>query len=146
VVSLEFMPFSNIPDLAAGVELVRTVNRANLGLMVDLWHLVRSGTTLEELAGTPVELINGVELDDGSAGPVGDGYEDTILRRLLCGHGDFPVVEFIRTLRAMGWDGPWGLEIINAEYRRRPVREALASAYASTVDCLVRAGAMGVAR
>jgi sugar phosphate isomerase/epimerase len=140
VVAIEFMPFSNVPSLAAGVELVRAADHPNAGLMVDLWHLVRAGDTLADLARTPIDLITSVELDDGSASAVGDGYEDTIHRRLLCGTGDFPVVEFISTLSSMGWAGPWGLEIINSEYRKRPVGEALADAYATTVSCLARAG------
>ena len=66
----------------------------------------------------------------------GDGYEDTVLRRALCGEGDFPVEEFIGTLRSIGWEGPWGLEILSESYRRRPVDEAVRDAYATTARYL----------
>lgn len=140
VACLEFMPFSNVPTLAVGAELVRRAGHRNAGLMVDIWHLVRGGISLDELAAVPLELITGVELDDGDAQQVGSGYEDTVLRRKLCGQGDFPVVPFAETLAEMGWGGPWGLEVISEDYRRRPLREALADAYSTTARCLERAG------
>ncbi len=136
VVSLEFMPFANISTLAAALDLVRRADHANVGLMLDLWHLVRSGTSMEEVARLPLQHVSAVELSDGPARQQGDGYEDTVLRRALCGQGAFPVAEFVDTLRSMGWEGPWGLEILSETYRRRPLDEALAEAFATTARYL----------
>lgn len=133
VLSMEFMPFGNVSTLAQAVDLVRTADHRAGGLMIDLWHLMRGSGTLAELREVPIELITGVELDDGSNEPVGSGYEDTVHRRRLCGDGDFPVVEFIRTLEEMGWTGPWGLEIISEEYRALPLDEAVGRAYETTM-------------
>ncbi len=136
-VSVEFMPFSNLPTLAAAVDLVERADRPNVGLMIDIWHLERGSGTLAELAEVPLHLIKAVELNDGPAQPEGTGYEDTVLRRRLCGEGDFAVTEFVATLRSMGWQGPWGLEILSEVYRRRPLTEALADAFATTSRFLV---------
>jgi sugar phosphate isomerase/epimerase len=136
VVSLEFMPFANISTLTSALDLVERADHPNLGLMLDLWHLVRSSTTMEEVREVPLHRISAVELDDGPARARGDGYEDTVLRRALCGEGDFPVAEFIATLRSMGWEGPWGLEILSESYRRRPVEAAVRDAYATTARYL----------
>ena len=138
-VCMEFMPFSNVPTLAAGLDLLKHADHPNAGLMVDIWHLCRAGDTLADLAETPIELITGVELNDAAAVQVGSGYEDTVLRRQLCGNGDLPVVPFIQTLMRMGWPGPWGLEIINENYRKRPVPEALRDAYATTTAAIEEA-------
>ncbi len=140
LVALEFMPFSNIATLAQGLELVRTAGHPNGGLMVDLWHLVRGSGTLEELSRVPLKYITGVELDDGDAVQIGTGYEDTVLRRKLCGQGRFPVADFIRTMRSIGWPGPWGVEIISEQYRRRPVRSAVAEAFTTTMAAFAEAG------
>jgi hypothetical protein len=35
VVALEFMPYSGVPDLATGWEIVATADRPNSGLLVD---------------------------------------------------------------------------------------------------------------
>ncbi|WP_405150320.1 sugar phosphate isomerase/epimerase [Sphaerisporangium sp. NBC_01403] len=130
-VALEFMPFSNIDTLARGLDLVRTAGHPAGGLMVDLWHVERGGATLEELAQVPLALIKGVELDDGDAQQVGDGYTDTVLRRRLCGQGSFRVAEFINVMRDIGWTGPWGVEILSETYRTRPLESAVAEAYAT---------------
>jgi sugar phosphate isomerase/epimerase len=139
VLSMEFMPFADVSTLAQAVDLVRTAGHPGGGLMIDLWHLMRGSGTLEELRSVPLEYITGVELDDADAQQVGTGYEDTVLRRKLCGQGDFPVVPFIRTLQAMGWSGPWGLEIISETYRKRPMPEAVAEAFTTTMASLAAA-------
>lgn len=144
-VAFEFMPFANVATLAQGVELVRTAGHPNGGLMIDLWHLIRGSGTLDELSRVPVEYITGMELDDGDAQQIGTGYEDTVLRRRLCGQGVFPVVEFIRTVRSIGWSGPWGVEIISEQFRKRPMPEAVADAYATTMAAFADANNGAVA-
>jgi len=140
-VALEVMPFSNVNTLARGVEVVRTAGHPCGGLMIDLWHIMRGGGTLAELAEVPPEFITGVELDDGDAEQVDDGYRDTVLRRRLCGQGTFPVAEAISVLRGLGWQGPWGVEILSESYRVRPLSEAVAEAYATTMACFAQADA-----
>jgi hypothetical protein len=36
-----------------------------------------------------------------------------------------------RALRAAGWAGPWGVEILSETFRRLPVGEAVAAAFAT---------------
>src|SRR5262249_61387056 len=43
LVHLEFLPWAGIPDLAMACEIVRGAARPNGGLLVDSWHLFRSG-------------------------------------------------------------------------------------------------------
>ena len=136
IVSMEFMPFSTIATLAAGLDVVERADHPNAGLMVDLWHLQRSGATYDELAAVPLSRVTGVELSDAAAEQVGTGLEDTVLRRRLCGEGDFDIAGFVATMRAMGWDGPWGLEILSETYRRRPLVEAVRDAYLTTAPYL----------
>ena len=52
-------------------------------------------------------------------------------RRRLCGEGAFDLQGCIRALRAAGWTGPWGVEILSEAFRRLPVREAAAAAFAT---------------
>lgn len=133
-VALEFMPFSNINTLARGIELVTTAGHPAGGLMIDLWHVERGGATLEELAQVPLGLVKGVELDDGDAQQVGDGYSDTVLRRRLCGQGSFRIAEFINIMRDIGWTGPWGVEILSETYRVQPLDTAVPQAYATAAS------------
>jgi sugar phosphate isomerase/epimerase len=72
-----------------------------------------------------------VELNDADRDVVGDLYSDTIDRRRYCGEGSFALGTFIHALRAIGWPGPWGVEILSVEHRRAPVGAALKKAYLS---------------
>ena len=90
----------------------------------------RAGSTPPaELATVPLQSIVGVELSDADPDQVGTLFEDTANRRRLCGQGSFDLRGCIRALRAAGWTGPWGVEILAEDFRRLPVREATAAAF-----------------
>jgi sugar phosphate isomerase/epimerase len=140
VIALEFMPFSNVSTLDRAIQLVRTAGHPAGGLMIDMWHIMRGGPhQLLQIADVPIELITGVELDDGDAEQVDDGYSDTVLRRRLPGQGDWPVHELVRMLQEKGWAGPWGVEIISETYRVRPLEEALPEVVSATLAQFERA-------
>jgi sugar phosphate isomerase/epimerase len=124
-VALEFMPFANISTLDDAVAIATMAGHPSGGLLVDLWHVQRSGLDPAGIASVPIELIFAVELDDGTAAPVGDPYDDTCLRRLVPGDGEFAVAEFAAALLRIGWNLPWGVEIISETFRARDLEESL---------------------
>jgi sugar phosphate isomerase/epimerase len=130
-VGLEFLPWSNIRTVHDGLRLVEEAGHDAGGLVVDVWHTERAGTPPAELAAVPLRRIVGVELSDADAGQVGSLFEDTANRRRLCGEGAFDLQGCIRALRAAGWTGPWGVEILSEAFRRLPVAEAAAAAFAT---------------
>jgi sugar phosphate isomerase/epimerase len=140
-VALEFLPMANIRNLQDGLRLVTKADHPAGGLLIDVWHVERSGTPLSEVATVPLKRIVAVEIDDADAEPLPSLWDDTIHRRRLPGDGDFDLTGFIRTLRAVGWTGPWGVEMISEEYRTTPLEEAVAAAYRATADQLARAQA-----
>ena len=139
MVAIEPMPFSAIATVPAGAEIIAAAAHPAAGLVIDAWHVFRAGTSLDELrnALTP-EMICGVELDDAAAQPVGSLFEDTVDNRLLCGDGIFDLPGLVSVLRALGFDGPWGVEILSTSFRTLPVREALKLAAHSTRQVLER--------
>jgi sugar phosphate isomerase/epimerase len=122
---LEFFPWSNIKTLHDGLELVEAAGHDAAGVVVDAWHVARADTPASDLASVPLRRIVGVELDDADADVVGTLFEDTVHRRRYCGDGTFDLAGIITALRTAGWTGPWGVEILSAEHRGLPVREAL---------------------
>jgi sugar phosphate isomerase/epimerase len=140
LLSFEFMPFSNVPTLAAAVDLVQRADHPAAGLCLDTWHTSRAGTPLAEIAALPAGVITAVELDDGTRDQVGDAYDDTVLRRRYPGDGEFDVSGFVSAVAAAGWDGPWGVEIISEAHRVRPLEESLPEVYASTRRAVTDAG------
>ena len=130
-VGLEFLPWSNIRTVHDGLRLVRDAGHDAGGLVIDVWHTERAGTPPAEFAAVPLRHIVGVELSDADADQVGTLFEDTANRRRLCGEGAFDLQGCIRALRAAGWAGPWGVEILSEAFRRLPVGEAVAAAFAT---------------
>lgn len=136
-VAIETMPFSFISTVPMGAEIVSAAEHPAVGLLVDAWHVFRAGTSLEELRDslTP-EIIFGVELDDAAAAVVGSLFEDTVNNRLLCGQGTFDLNGLVSLLRDVGFDGPWGVEILSTSFRALPVRDALQLAAKSALAVL----------
>jgi sugar phosphate isomerase/epimerase len=136
-VAIETMPFSAIATVPMGAEIVAASGHPATGLLVDAWHVFRAGTSLDELRATlRPKMIFGVELDDAAPEIIGTLFEDTVDRRLLCGDGCFDLTGLVATLRELGFDGPWGVEILSETYRALPVADALKLAAGSALSVL----------
>jgi sugar phosphate isomerase/epimerase len=136
-VAIETMPFSAIATVPMGAEIVAAAGHPAAGLLVDAWHVFRAGTTLAELhAAVAPEMIFGVELDDAASEVVGTMFEDTVDNRLLCGEGTFDLAGLVATLRDLGFQGPWGVEILSTTFRALPVDQALVLAAESAMSVL----------
>ena len=138
-IGLEFMAFTNIPTLSKAMELIRAADHPCIGLEIDAWHIDRCHTTMEELATVPLSAIMGVELDDGLHHQTDDAYRDTVDNRMIPGRGEFPLIDLVNTLVGIGWQGPWGVEILSAEYRTLDVAQALAETADATFALLADA-------
>jgi sugar phosphate isomerase/epimerase len=120
-----------------GAEIITAAGHPAAGLFVDAWHVFRAGTTLAELhTALNQDMIFGVELDDAAAEMVGSMFKDTVDNRLLCGEGTFDLMGLVATLRSLGFDGPWGVEILASDFRVLPVDQALKLAADSALTVL----------
>jgi len=119
-VALEFVPFTAVPDLRTALELLRRADRPNAGLVIDLWHLARSGDAPAALADVPPELISTVQLADGPREPLPDLIEDAVRARRLPGAGELPIADGIETLRRIGVRAPIGPEVYVEAWSTRP--------------------------
>jgi sugar phosphate isomerase/epimerase len=136
-IAIETMPFSAIATIPMGAEIITAAGHPAAGLLIDAWHVFRAGTTLADLrsALTP-EMIFAVELDDAAPETVGTLFEDTVDNRLLCGDGCFDLPGLVAVLRELGFDGPWGVEILSTSFRKLPVDQALKLAADSAMTVL----------
>jgi sugar phosphate isomerase/epimerase len=132
VAVLEPIAFTNVPDLATALAILGDSAGQGGALMLDAWHVTRAGMSFAEIAGLPKGWIGGVELDDGTLTPVGTPLEDTLDRRRLCGEGEFDLAGLIAAVRASGYDGAWGVEIISDEQRARGLDEAAQRSFDTT--------------
>jgi sugar phosphate isomerase/epimerase len=132
-IALEPMPFGQIRDLRAAVDVIDRAGHAAGGVTLDIWHMTRAGVDLADIADLPGRDVVVVELSDARAELVGTMIDDTLDRRLLCGEGDVDVVGFIRAVRSTGFTGPWGVEILSEEHRRRSLRSQARLSYITTM-------------
>lgn len=121
---IEMIPFSDLPTLDAVLDIAAGAGAANGGLLIDIWHVVRSGASYEDILRVPARYILAAELDDAELALHGDMHEDTMHHRRLCGEGEFDVPAFIDAMTRAGYRGPYGVEILSREHRRLPVAEA----------------------
>lgn len=109
-VSLEFFPWTVVPDLKAALAVVENAG-SGPGILVDSLHFDRSGSTVETLQGVPPERLRFAHLCDA---PVCPPYStDDLLfagraERLPPGEGDIPLGAF---LAALPRDVPLALEV-----------------------------------
>ncbi|MDI2035619.1 sugar phosphate isomerase/epimerase family protein [Paenarthrobacter nitroguajacolicus] len=135
-IALEPVAFTLIRSIPAAADLMRLVDMPDCGLIIDYWHIFRNGTSLDDVARKlTAEQIFGVELNDADATVRGTLFEDTRDNRRYCGEGDQDVTGFIRTLQGLGFQGPWGVEMLSNEHRALPLREALEKARSTALSC-----------
>jgi sugar phosphate isomerase/epimerase len=124
LVTLEFLPWTGVPTLGAAIDIVQAAGRGNGGVLVDSWHLFRSGATLADLAAMPGALLGYVQIDDAPSRGEDDMAEETTHRRLVPGEGDLDLVGFVRTLGDLGYAGPIGVEVYSDALGAQPPADA----------------------
>lgn len=140
-IAIEPTAFSTMPTLDLAVDLVKDVAHSHAGLLLDVWHVYRSGMDYRTMAEiVPPEYVFGVELDDGAREAIGSFFEDGFDNRVLCGEGDFDVLSFIKAIRSLNYQGPWGVEHMSHHHRSLPPEEASSQAFEAAQRCLAAAG------
>jgi sugar phosphate isomerase/epimerase len=142
-IAFEPMPFGNVADLVTARRLIDQAGEPVGGLLLDLWHMARAGIGNSSIAALPRGYVIAAELDDAAETVAGTLLEDTLYRRRLCGEGSQDVTGFIRAVRATGFSGPWGVEILSAEFRRLDLRAQVTRSYRTTAHALRRAAPSG---
>ena len=122
-VSVEFMPMTELLSLEDAVRLLDRTKDERVGIVIDIWHFVLSGSRWSTLKALPVERIGFVQIDDATADAKGTSAEDCMDRRLLPGEGSFPLAQFRDVLNAKGYRGVVSVEVLSREWRSRPIDE-----------------------
>ncbi len=129
----EMMPFSTIDSVEKAVELVSGAGANNGGICFDFWHISKLRIPHEKVAATPKPYVVSIEINDGTWECPWSLHEDTINHRLFCGDGEYDVKGFVSAMLKAGYDGPWGIEVLNAHWRKKPLGETTKKAFESTI-------------
>lgn len=113
-VELEFVPIAGVSDLAGTIDVLRTANRENAGLMIDIHHFHRSGDKVEDLDALPREWFRFLHLCD-APGQIPTSKEEMtrILReeRLYVGEGGIDVASIVNRIPEV----PYSIELPHAK-------------------------------
>ena len=117
-VSIEWLPWSGLPDLKTLWKLIQAVGADNLGIVFDTWHWLRQpgGPDFETLRTIPGSRIHCVQLDDTTR--VGSGEDlmmESMTKRLLPGDGEVDWPAVLAALDEIGADPIWAPEVFNVE-------------------------------
>ena len=98
-IGLEFMGMTaGCRSLDHAAWFVDQVARPNLGIAIDMLHLVRTGGTVADVAALGSHHFSYAQICDGHGLHVSDYYMEEALGRELPGEGDFPVQAIIEAL------------------------------------------------
>jgi sugar phosphate isomerase/epimerase len=124
---IEFLPDTGIPDLPVALDLVRAVGDDNLRVMLDTWHLARTGGGPAQLQGDAPALIGGLQVSDRCKVQDSQPYVK-MSGRYLPGEGELPLIDILAPVMATHPDLPVGVEVLNDHMRAMPAAEAAAAA------------------
>ncbi|WP_420639668.1 sugar phosphate isomerase/epimerase family protein [Candidatus Poriferisocius sp.] len=117
-VSIEFLPWTGIPDLATAWELLQRADADNSGIMVDTWHWYRQpgGPNPDLLRRIPGDRLRVVQLCDATAEPPDavDLATETMTSRLAPGDGAVDFAEVMGILGHVGAAPIWFPEVFSA--------------------------------
>jgi sugar phosphate isomerase/epimerase len=114
-VDLEFPSWTETPDLNAAVRVLRGADRPNAGLLIDLLHFARSGSSVADLRQLPAEWFHFVHVCDAPPGvpPTNEELIHTArFERLFPGEGG---IDIHGILGALPPGLPYALEIPKAQ-------------------------------
>ena len=139
-VGFELMPFAMIQTLEDSLRLVEEAGADNGGVCLDTWHIVKLKIPFDRVRRIPLQYITSVELNDGTFECPWSLHEDTVNHRRFCGQGEFDVTGFIQAVRDVGYDRPWGIEVLSEELRKWPLERLTTEAFRTTMAQFSRIG------
>jgi sugar phosphate isomerase/epimerase len=57
--------------------------------------------------------------------------DEPINHRALPGEVEVPIAEYVAAVRAAGYEGPWGIEVLSQKLRALPIEEIFDRAYST---------------
>jgi sugar phosphate isomerase/epimerase len=105
----ELAPSLTVGDLPTALAAVRHVGRPDFNLLIDTMHVIRSGSTIADIAALDPALIGYVQLCDAPLTPRFESYfEESMFERMVPGEGELGLRELLAVLPA---DRVYSLEL-----------------------------------
>jgi sugar phosphate isomerase/epimerase len=111
--SLEFAAWLGVGTVQSALRVVETASQTNSAVLLDPFHLFRSGGSVSDIASIPANLLPYAQFCDASGvapATVAAISEEARFDRKLPGEGGLPLADFVT---ALPFDTPLGLEVPN---------------------------------
>jgi sugar phosphate isomerase/epimerase len=124
---LEFLPFLPMASIAQTHEVLDAAGMTGPHFVVDSWHFFNGpdGKSADggwaALSSIPADRIAFAQFNDHGPLQSDDLLTETIEKRVLPGEGIFDLKRFVACLRASGFDGIVGTEMISKDLRFQPI-------------------------
>lgn len=120
---LEFMPWTNVKNLAQANYIVEQSGQDNAAILIDSLHFDRSDSTLDQVKALPSSRLNYVQLCDGLADY--DPSDEGLIKiarsnRMVPGQGD---IDMLGLIRALPRNITLAAEVPNLDLAKRPALE-----------------------
>jgi len=129
-------------DIASGLQGADDVAAAsgtdNVGLLVDCFHWFNSEGNAMDLASIPVEQVVHVHINDAPAVPLDEQVDN--VRFLPGDKGTIDITAFLKTLAAIGYEGPVATEVLGTALDGLTPDEKAAATIDSEIKCFALAG------
>ncbi len=119
-----------VHSMAETLELIDTIDRSNVGLILDSWHWYHALETAEDISKLKNEQVVAVDLNDGTADMDRKAMQDTT-RELPAATGVIDVGAFLDALADIGYDGPVRAEPFSAALNAMDDEAAVAATAAA---------------
>lgn len=116
--AVEYSAYTHLSNLGDAYRLCDEVGWERAGVLLDSLHVFRAGTSWEELAALRSGQVSMVQFSDALAVRPADLVDDSRNARRLPGDGELPLRQFVRAVRATGFDGPVAPEVLSSAVRQ----------------------------
>ncbi|SDI40110.1 2-keto-myo-inositol isomerase [Alteribacillus bidgolensis] len=136
-VALEFVghPQCTINTFGQAYDIVETVNRSNVGLVLDCFHFHAMGSDMEDLKKANADKIFILHIDDTEDFPIGFLTDED---RVWPGQGAIDLEGIISTVKEKGFDGAVSVELFRPEYYKLDPDEVIKTAKDTSLEVLNR--------
>lgn len=124
-VALEFVPDGGMKDLASARRIAELSGEPNCAVLLDTWHLARSGGTIADIRDLPPGAIGAFQLADRIEPPPGTPYVP-MSGRSLPGEGELPLRETVTAVLANSPKVTIEVEVFSEELAALSIDDAAA--------------------
>ncbi len=126
---------SSVRSIEKADEIVRVVDRDNVGFVFDSYNIYLNGglNDFSALKKVQSEKIFAVHLMSGDDVPANERGQD---KRCFCGEGVVDTTAFLRTLHSIGYDGMVSVETFRPEYWAMSPDVVIQRAYETTAEAV----------